>query len=397
MNILVLFPVLVLVIVLVLLHALTGLAGDRTVFAMGGPRARRAPVKSATARRGLTITVAAGVLAFAPSARADRNDLRLLNLCEVSGDGTCAWVNQGGGMTMVTVDADPEATSRYRSLMSELGVVMAPRLQTPADTLGFAGFQISAELGTTQISRDKPFWNGVEAVNPANTRARPDALLTTVGVFARKGMWYPFPALEWGVGAMNLLQSGLWAVQGYVKLALLEGFHDWPLPSAAVRGGFSQLVGTDQVTLTIGSVDVLVSKAFSLVGTARVEPFAGWNLLLMDARSGVIDATPGCDAVALEQAKDPAAVARLPAACPLSQAGTPGDLGANFVFPQQDLITRQRLYAGAKVRLASLFVVGQAAVAPRGKSIGPKSALGIAARDESGSQTSVSLSLGMDF
>jgi hypothetical protein len=331
-------------------------------------------------------------------ALAGSNDLRLLNLCDSSA-GTCRWVDQSGTTTTVAFGADTGATSRYRSLMSELGVVMAPRLQTPADTLGFAGFQISAELGTTQISRDKPFWNGVEGVNPANTRVRPDAWLTTMGLFARKGMWFPIPALEWGVGAMNLLQSGMWAVQGYVKLALIEGFHDWSLPSLAVRGGVAQVVGTAEVNLTIGSVDVMISKAFSLVGTARVEPFVGWNLLLIDARSGVIDGTPGCDAVALEQTKrsDAAALAMLPAACPVNQVGSPGDLGANFTFPHQDLITRQRFYAGAKVRLASLFIVGQAALARAGKSVDARSASGTSARDESGSQKSVSLSLGMDF
>jgi len=359
---------------------------------------------SAAHRAGLTawgpLVVLALIVgaALASPARAASNDLRLLNLCDSSG-GACRWLDQSGRITTFAFGADTGATSRYRSLMSELGVVMAPRLQTPADTLGFAGFQISAELGTTQISRDKPFWNGVEGVNPANTRVRPDAWLTTVGLFARKGMWFPIPALEWGVGAMNLLQSGMWAMQGYVKLALLEGFHEWPLPSLAVRGGISQMVGTDQVNLTVGSVDVMISKAFSLVGTARVEPFAGWNLLLIDARSGVIDGTPGCDAVALEQTKrsDAAALAMLPAACPVSQAESPGDLGANFTFPHQDLITRQRFYAGAKVKLASLFIVGQAALARVGRSVDAPSASGTSARDESGPQKSVSFSLGLDF
>jgi hypothetical protein len=88
----------------------------------------------------------------------------------------------------------------------------------------------------------------------------------------------------------------------------------------------------------------------------------------------------------------------LPSACPMAQAESWGDLGANFTFPRQDLITRNRLYAGAKVRLASVFLVGQAAVAPAGKSIDSKAAPGTpAARDESGSQKSFSLSMGLDF
>jgi hypothetical protein len=342
-------------------------------------------------RRTWEITLALGLAAtlsfVARPARAGRNDLQLINLCDRSGGRSCSWVTESNGSTIVTLDTD--ARSRFRSLMSELGVVIAPRLQTPADTLGFAGFQFSAELGMTQISHDKQFWDGVQG-DRSNPFARPDAWLTTVGAFVRKGMWFPIPALEWGAGAVNVLQSGMWAIQGYAKLAIQEGFHSWPLPSVALRAGFSQLVGTDQVNLTVSSIDVLISKAFSLAGTARVEPFAGWDLLFIDARSGVIDATPGCDAVVLHEA--PVA----PAACPGDQVGTWGDLGANFTFPKQDVITRSRLYAGAKLKLAMLFVVGQFAISSAGTSTDKRSASN-SARDSSGTQQSVSLSAGFDF
>ena len=39
----------------------------------------------------------------------------------------------------------------------------------------------------------------------------------------------------------------MYAIQGYAKFALQEGFHDWVLPSFAVRGSASQLLGTGQV------------------------------------------------------------------------------------------------------------------------------------------------------
>jgi hypothetical protein len=345
----------------------------------------------------LALVLGTAAFGFAHPARADRNDLQLMNLCNTVVGGRCVWVTEANRVTAVNLGLDPDATSRFRSLMSELGVVIAPQLQTPADTLGFAGFQFSAELGLTQISHNQSFWNGVQGVDPTNTGARrPDGWLTTMGVFVRKGMWFPIPALEWGVGAMNVLQSGMWAVQGTLKLAIQEGFHHWPLPSAAVRAGFSRLVGTDQVTMTVGSIDVVLSKAFSLAGTARIEPFAGWNFLFIDARSGVIDATPGCDAVVLQQATTPEAVGRLPEACPVDQAGTYGDLDANFTFPKQDVITRNRLYAGVKLKISTLFLVGQVAVALAGNSRDDR-ATGNGAQDASGSQQSVSLSAGFDF
>jgi hypothetical protein len=365
---------------------------------MGGFTARRMP----RIRLALTFAGALSGLAMGRTARADRNDLQLISLCSASPGGGCSWVNQSGAVTTVNPNTDPEATSRFRSLMSELGVVVAPRLQTPADTLGFAGFQFSAEIGMTQISSGEPFWDGVQG-NTSNRFERPDPWLTTVGAFVRKGMWFPIPALEWGVGAMNILHSGMWAIQGYVKVALQEGFHDWVLPSAAVRAGFSQLVGTDQVSLTVSSIDVLISKAFSLAGTARVEPFAGWNLLFIDARSGVIDGTPGCDAFVLHQAgTDPQLATSLPSTCPSAQIGSWGDLGANFTFPRQDVITRDRFYLGVKMKLATLFAVGQVSLARAGKSVDEPTALDEAgaahpARDASRTQQSVSISAGFDF
>jgi hypothetical protein len=316
--------------------------------------------------RGAALLAGLGGVMAGGQARADRNDLRLINLCDASATGVCPWVAQTAAGPTVMLDAD--AATRFRSLMSELGVVVAPRLQTPADTLGFSGFQLSAELGFTEISSAQSFWNGTEGVQPANPKlARPPAALATVGAFVRKGMFWPVPAIELGAGAVNVVQSGMWALQAYAKVAVHEGFHQSAVPSLAVRFAFSDLVGTNQVDLKVYGLDVLVSKAFSMAGTWRLEPFVGWNLLLIDAQSGIIDATP--------------AVAT--------------DRGANFRFPQQDLILRSRWFAGAKMKLWKLFLAGEVALATAGGS-DSSTATG-RADDRSGAQKSVTISAGLDF
>ena len=199
---------------------------------------------------------------------------------------------------------DSDGQTRFRSMMSELGVAIAPRLMTPADTLGFAGFQFSAELGVTKINGDRKvgdvaYWDGIPKVDATAPLARrPDSYLTTVGGYVRKGLWLPLPAFEFGAGALSILGSRMYVLQGYAKLALQEGFHGWWLPSFAVRGSASQLLGTSEVDLTVFGVDVLASKAFDIGGTARIEPFVGWSILFIKAHSGVIDATPNCDAFA---------------------------------------------------------------------------------------------------
>jgi hypothetical protein len=325
-------------------------------------------------------------LAVHGGARAGKNDLKLFNLCPPStaagSTGGCSWVrtNASGAITGVDFNAamDSDAASRYRSLMSELGVVVAPRLMTPADTLGYAGFQFSAELGVTKIHNDARYWDGVAGVTPSNPMAqRADPYLTTVGGYVRKGLWFPLPAFEFGAGAVSILGSNMYAVQGYAKLALQEGFHGWWLPSFAVRAGASQLLGTDQVDLTVYSFDALISKAFSIGGTARIEPFLGWSMLLIDPRSRVIDYTPTCDAYTQG------------AGC------APLDINANYAFPSQDIITRQRWVGGFKLKLSVLFVAAELDIALPGTSHDTSQPMGAA--DQSETQETYSLSAGLDF
>jgi hypothetical protein len=357
---------------------------------MASFRARRPP--------GLLLVASALGALFSSQAvaRADQNDLNLLNLCYTGTTNSCLQQNPSTGATTAAPSAAVQ--SRYRSLMSELGVVMAPRLMTPADTLGYAGFQFSAELGINSINSSRtvqgdtvPYWNGVQGVNPANPNAgRPSSYLTTVGGFVRKGLWFPVPAIEFGGGAVSLVGSSMYAMQGYVKLALQEGFHDWVLPSFAVRGSASQVLGTSQVNLTIYGVDVLISKAFNLGGTARVEPYIGWNALFIDARSGVIDATPTCDAYA--QHSTPAGGSTPGGCLPVNNA-TWNDLGANFTFPSESVITRYRWFGGFKLKLSVVFVDAELDVTQHGSSSDSNGDV----TDGSGTQLSFSLSTGLDF
>jgi hypothetical protein len=358
---------------------------------MAFPRARRLPL----------LLCAVGVVALAGQgrARAGNNDLRLLNLCPYDPITLeCSWIQRTGGqVTKTTFDVD--AQTRFRSLMSELGFAIAPRVLTPADTLGFAGFQFSAELGITNINSERKvgspgnelaYWNGVETVDPTNlTARRPDSRLTTVGGFVRKGLWIPLPAFEFGAGALSIVGTRMYVLQGYAKLALQEGFHGWWLPSFAVRGGASQLLGTSEVDLTVYSVDLLVSKAFDIGGTARIEPFLGWSMLFIKARSGVIDATPNCDAFAAPGGPPPTAE------CAASQAGRGDDVNANFQFLEQDVITRQRFFGGFKLKMSVLFLAAQAEFALAGTSRDNSQAVGAA--DRSGAQQTYSLSAGFDF
>ncbi len=335
----------------------------------------------------LAVSVAACVLSTSLPAWARKNDLNLLNLC---GGAECSWVHRRADGWIESAAPDAAAKESFRSLMSELSAVLAPRIPMPAETMGVAGFQVTAEFSLTQISNQRRFWDGVDGVSANNPAAfRPDSALSTVGVFLRKGLWLPLPNAEIGAGVVHLLDSQMLSWQTYAKLALHEGFNEWPFPSVAVRASLAYLTGTDQARMTTTSLDLLASKAFGLLKTVRFEPLAGVGVMFVDIRSGAIDATPACDGYALATAMS------LPTGCSNAQQGTTNDLKAVVAFPKQDTILRYRVFGGAKMRLGVAFLLAQYEFFPAGKSRDQNESGG--ARDQSTAQNAVSMSAGFDF
>jgi len=341
--------------------------------------------------------IALATIAAARPAFAGRNDLKLVNLCpQVSaaalGVQECGWVKRDANGMIQRVEPDSQGLSDFRSLMSELGVVMAPRIHMPADTLGFAGFQIDGQLSFTQISNSRGFWNGVSTVSPqAPNSSRPDAVLTTLGVFARKGIWLPLPSFEVGGGVVNLLNSQMLAWQAYAKLGLHEGYHDLPIPSLAVRAAIAYLTGTDQVNLSTTSFDVLLSKGFGFLKTTRLEPFGGWSLIVIKASGKPVDFTPLCDAHALAQT---ASGQPENAYCAPAQRDTTNDLKANYAFPAKDAITRYRVFGGAKLKFGILAIIAQYELYLAGNS---RDLSVTPAVDQSDRQSVLSLGAGLSF
>jgi hypothetical protein len=321
--------------------------------------------------------VVALVCALTTPALADDNDLVVGRLGTV--------INDGMGQP-IDVIGDPVL---FRSLASELGVVMAPRLVEPADTLGFSGFQFAADLAFTSINNRQPYWRVLESSPDPAATAPVDhggGTMTSFGAFVRKGIWLPLPSFEVGTGVVHLLGSNHWAGQFYAKFALHEGFHDLPLPSVAVRGAVSRVFGTDQIDLTVPSIDVSVSKHIGINGTFNLAPFAGWNWLLIVPRSEVIDKTPNID-----------------------PRDDPDDSNLNFTFPDQDTILRQRFFGGVKLNYYVFALTLEANFALAGSSTDDRGGTDMDcadatnptancdATDEAGAQSTFTVSLGVDF
>jgi hypothetical protein len=305
------------------------------------------------------------LLGAAAPAAADPNDLVLARLSTKTMD--------AGG----TVTSAVGQSLEMRALASQLGVVLAPHLLTPADTVGFGGFQLTVDYAMTTIDSNAAYWRALQSPN--------DGVMRTVGLFARKGMWFPAPSMELGGGAIHLVDSHVWTGQVYTKLALHEGYHDLPIPSLSVRGAVSRMMTQRELDLTTASLDITISKHWGVGGTWRFDPYGGWNVLMIIPRSEVIDPTPNVD--------------------PLNN---PDDITNNFVFAEQDTIFRHRLFLGAKFQYYVFQLTVEAQIALAGTSKDDRGGTSDAcmpdstttncdATDTAASQRTLSMSAGFDF
>jgi hypothetical protein len=239
----------------------------------------------------------------------------------------------------------PLEASNYRSLISELSGVLALPMAGPADTVGFSGFHFSFDTHLTTINKDASYWSGPSA----GVRNVTSSMLPVLSIMMRKGVWMPIPPLpsvELGLGASNLLNSGIYAVNGYLKLAIHEGYHDVPVPSFAVRAAVTRLIGASQLDLTIITVDGVLSKAFGVGGTFTLEPFLGGGAFFSIARSQVIDIQPNTD------------LYRGPAGSGMAfdENARRDALAQKIVFDTQGDIIRWRVFAGLHFHYSILAI-----------------------------------------
>jgi hypothetical protein len=185
----------------------------------------------------------------------------------------------------------------------------------------------------------------------------------------RKGLW---PGIEVGAGATHLFNSRMWTIAGYGKVALHEGFHHLPIPSIALRGMFSRLVGAEDMNMTTASADVSISHVFGLGKTVNITPYGGYQALFIVARSGVLDVTPKTD-----------------------EYLNPTGALSEFVFKDAGAILRHRPFIGMRFIFSVIRITGRGDDRPAGGRSGKLNGASVA--DNSGLQQQYTLSLGLDF
>jgi hypothetical protein len=273
----------------------------------------------------------------------------------------------------------------FRSLSSELGTIIAPKPVDPADSLGLSGFALSTDISINTLSSGQNYWQA--------TSGGADGAAPSMQIMGRKGLW---PGIEVGAGATHLFDSRMWALAGYGKVSIHEGFHHLPIPSIAIRASFSRLLGAKDFNMTTAAPAIQVSHLFGLGKTFSLTPYAGYEALVILSRSQVLNANPACDVFpdAYNEGARPGQTED-PCEFPLDDGSTINKPTSEFVFQDGGAIVRHRPHFGARIIFSVIRIGLEAMFVPGGKSDG--SVDGETVADGSGLQQQYTISLGLDF
>ena len=233
----------------------------------------------------LTVLCSAGV-------RAATNDLQLWRLGSPDAITVCTLCN---GTDNVPVAGDPSAQFRFARLTATLALALAPAFEDQAQTTGQAGF----ELGVgTQVAYPRLAPQEWPSEGTLGTGAPPQALFVPT-VALRKGLG---GSVELGAAVSLLAGSQMLGLTGQIRWAPIEGLYG--MPDVALRAWATRLVGTNELSLTFGGADILVSKSFGVSGTFRLQPYAQYGVTLVEASSGQVDFSPGSENASNPSADD---------------------------------------------------------------------------------------------
>jgi hypothetical protein len=154
-----------------------------------------------------------------------------------------------------------------------------------------------------------------------------------------------------------------------VRISLLEGFRTGVggiLPDVAVGGGVRTITGTPQFQLTVASLDAQISKPLPIQDSMILTPYIGYQYVWIFGDSGLIDLTPGTDALRycnyagqnLPGNVDPDPNQTPEDGQPICNGGSPLDFNNNVVFKNARL-ERQRFIVGANYRYEMLMFGAQ--------------------------------------
>lgn len=313
-----------------------------------------------------TLAVGAALVVVPRTAAADTMDPALARLVKASGSG-CRVAGADGGVyynPAAGLNGCQADNAAFARLVAQYGAAVAPTAMHSARTTGYGGFELAIEGAYTTIDSSASYWKlGTEGVQEPSTKyfstqnVNPPGALQLYTFKIRKG--FPF-GLELTANFGYLAQSSIFTLGADVRWSLFEGFRTGVpafFPELAAGGSVRTITGTDQMQLTVASVDAQLSKPFPIAGTVVLTPWLGYQFLRIFGDSGLVDLTPNTDALnycGYSGTNTPATPDPTKKGYhdgqPICTKGTNGDFNNTTVFAPARL-NRHRIVAGLQLRV----------------------------------------------
>ena len=264
------------------------------------PSARRAARAPSTLVAALALAASLACASSASSASAQEMNVTLARLRTPAADGTPCFATvaaPGGGASTRSYCGDDAA---WAGIAQQLGISMAPPVLTPGNTLGPSGFYVGLEGFITNISGGRGFWlRGTEG--DATAAIEGENRFTSGSLYwqrlqVRKSLPLGF---ELGTSMAHLFTTSYWSLGFDIKWSILEGFRtggEGFIPDLAVRGAVQTLLGESEFNLTIPSLELILSKGFTVAHAGTITPYLAGQYVWVLADSELVDLTPGADA-----------------------------------------------------------------------------------------------------
>lgn len=187
---------------------------------------------------------------------------------------------------------DPEVKSRFWGLATELGVALGSSIMSPAETLGYSGFDFGLEMSGTPISKNAPYWQGQAGNRVWSENKEPSSIWAT-RLHVRKGLPFSFDVgatLSYMMGGL-FVSTDMYGVGAELKWCLYESFFRY-VPNLAARFAMNRLMGNHDLDLTQAQIDVISSLSFGVGGMVNMTPYVAGTMFTVHATSQVLDETP---------------------------------------------------------------------------------------------------------
>lgn len=178
----------------------------------------------------------------------------------------------------------------YRTLVQEVGTLVANKPTMPAETLGAHGFAFDAGAQfvmteATDRQGDPSPWDRAHVDEDAS----PYKVVPTFT--ARKGL--PF-STEVGLTAGWIGGSSMGTLAGYGRVAIFEGYR--PLPDVSVQLGYAGLVGSDELDVSTLDLGVTVGTTAPVghlpgVNNGQISPWLNFTTMRVSANAVLDDET----------------------------------------------------------------------------------------------------------